>query len=92
MEKLTTNDHYQVVKVEFPAGKIMPRHVATSDAFLIVESGSALLVYGSETYELNKGDNISIPTNEQHLLRPIEDFKGYIVLSRDGRIEYAQKN
>lgn len=39
MKELETNDHYKVLKVELPAGTNMPRHFATSDAFVIVESG-----------------------------------------------------
>lgn len=92
MQKLIAHNHYKVIKVEFPAGENMPRHIATSDAFLIVESGSALLIYRHETYELKRGDNFWIAANEQHLLRPIEDFSGYLVLSYDAKIEYDQRN
>lgn len=88
MEQLQINDHYRVVEVDLTAGTNMPRHVATSDAYLIVEDGSALLIYAGETYELNKGNNIKIPANREHILRIINDFKGYIILAKDARISY----
>jgi quercetin dioxygenase-like cupin family protein len=91
MESLQITDHYQVVKVELAAGCSMPRHVATSDAFVIVESGTALLIFSEQTYELSKGVNMAIPANEQHMLKILEDFKAYIVLANTGRIQFAEK-
>ena len=88
MQQLQVNDHFKVLKVELKAGVNMPRHFATSDAFLIVESGSALLIYSGERHELNKGDNICIPASEQHILKIIEDFKAYVVLASDAQIKY----
>jgi quercetin dioxygenase-like cupin family protein len=88
MEQLQMNDHYRVVTVDLLAGTNMPRHIATSDAYLIVEDGSALLIYAGETYELNKGNNIMIPANREHILRVINDFKGYIILANNATISY----
>ncbi|HEY9364352.1 MAG TPA: cupin domain-containing protein, partial [Chitinophagaceae bacterium] len=67
----------------------MPRHFATSDAFVIVESGNALLIYKGETCELKKGTSLSIPAHEPHILKVIEDFKAYIILGSDALITYA---
>lgn len=89
MEELQANDHYKVLKVELSAGTNMPRHFATSDAYVIVESGNALFICKSETCELKKGSNLSIPANEPHILKIIEDFKAYIVLANDALITFA---
>jgi quercetin dioxygenase-like cupin family protein len=89
MEELQRNDHYKVISIEIPAGTNMPRHFATSDAYVIVESGNALLVYKGETTELRKGSNLSIPSHEPHLFKVIEDFKAYIVLANDAVITYS---
>lgn len=86
MKELQTNDHYKVVKVELPAGANMPRHFVTSDAFIIVESGNALLIYKGEVHELKPGSNLSIPANESHLLKIITDFKAFIILANDALI------
>ena len=89
MQELQKNEHYKVVKVEFPAGTNTSRHIATSDAFVIVESGDALLVYEGETHELGSGSYESIPAFEPHLLKVISDFKAYIILANDAEINYA---
>ena len=45
MEQLQINDHYKILKINYPAGKNMDKHFATSDAFIIVLSGKALLIF-----------------------------------------------
>jgi quercetin dioxygenase-like cupin family protein len=89
MKEIETNDHYKILKVELPAGTNMPRHFATSDAFVIVESGNALFICKGETCELKKGSNFSIPARELHILKVIEDFKAYIVLANDALITFV---
>ncbi|MGN6396733.1 MAG: cupin domain-containing protein [Mucilaginibacter sp.] len=89
MEELIRNNQYRILKVELPAGTNMPRHFATSDAFIIVESGNALLIYKGETFELHAGANQCISSHEEHILKVIEDFKALIVLGSDGVITYS---
>ncbi|MFB0497534.1 quercetin dioxygenase-like cupin family protein [Mucilaginibacter sp. OAE612] len=90
MKQLEVNEHFQVVKVELTAGANMKRHIATSDACLIVEEGNALLVYAGETYELGKGETFLILANEQHMLKIINDFKAWIVLANGAQIKYLE--
>lgn len=90
MEQLQLTEHYKIVKVEFAAGHSMPRHAATSDAFLIVESGKALLIFEKETYELSQGTTQPIPANEEHMLKVIDDFKAYIVLAGEAKINFSR--
>jgi quercetin dioxygenase-like cupin family protein len=89
MKEIVKNEKYKVIKVEFAAGTNMPRHLATSEAFVIVESGEALLVYKGETYELGPGSSEAIPTHEPHLLKVISDFKAFIILANDAEISYV---
>ena len=88
MKELERNNHYQVLKVELPAGTNMPRHFATSDAFVVVESGNALLICKGETNELVKGSTLSIPSHEPHILKVVQDFKALIVMAADAVIKY----
>ncbi|SEN59437.1 Cupin domain-containing protein [Mucilaginibacter gossypiicola] len=90
MKQLQTNEHFQVVKIEFAAGANMKRHIATSDAYLIVEDGNALLIYAGETYELSKGETFLIQANEEHMLKIINDFKAWIVLANGAQIKYFE--
>ncbi|HTI58937.1 cupin domain-containing protein [Mucilaginibacter sp.] len=89
MKEIEKNDHYKILTVELPAGTSMPRHLATSDAYIIVESGNALLIFKGETYELNQGSNMTIPSREPHLLKVIRDFKAFVVLAKDAVIDFA---
>lgn len=89
MHELLKNENYKVVKVEFAAGTNMPRHLATSEAFVIVESGEALLVYKGETNELGPGSTEAIPANEPHLLKVTSDFKAFIILANNAEIHYV---
>ena len=90
MNQLHITDHYKVVQVNFAAGHSIPRHVATSDAFLIVESGKALLIFEKETVELSQGTTQPIPANEEHMLKIIDDFKGYIVMANESKINFSK--
>ena len=92
MKQLHITDHYKVVQVNFAAGHSMPRHVATSDAFLIVEPGKALLIFEKETVELSQGTTQPIPANEEHMLKIIDDFKGYIVMANESKINFSKPN
>lgn len=89
MKELEKNNHYQILKVDLPAGTHMPRHFATSDAFVVVESGNALLICKNETSELVKGSTLSIPSHEPHILKVIQDFKALIVMAGDAVITYS---
>ncbi len=89
MKELEKNDYYKVVQVELPAGANMPRHFATSAAFVIVESGNALLICKDETSELVKGSTLSIPSHEPHILKVVQDFKALIVMASDAVITYS---
>jgi quercetin dioxygenase-like cupin family protein len=91
MENLKENNAVKIVQVAYAAGCNMPRHVATCDAYLIAEEGNALLIYADERREVNKGSFAMIPANEEHLLKVIDDFKGFIVLQQDGIIRFADE-
>jgi len=88
MKQLEKNHHYQVLKVELPAGTNMPCHFATSEAFVIVESGNALLIYKNEMSELVKGSTLLIPSHEPHILKVIQDFEALVVIAGDAVITY----
>jgi quercetin dioxygenase-like cupin family protein len=76
--------------VEFAAGHSMPGHVATSDAFLIVESGKAFLIFEKETFELSQVSTQSIPAHKERMLKIIDDFKGYTVVANESKINFSK--
>ncbi|QHS56593.1 cupin domain-containing protein [Mucilaginibacter sp. 14171R-50] len=89
MQELEKNTHYKILQVELPAGTNMQRHYATSEAFVIVESGNALLICKGETAELVQGSRIAIPSHEPHMLKVIRDFKALVVMAGDAIITYS---
>jgi quercetin dioxygenase-like cupin family protein len=91
MENLREDKAVKIIQVAYAAGTNMPRHVATCDAYLIAEEGNALLIYAGEQREVNEGSFAMIPANEEHLLKVIRNFKGFIVLQQDGVINFADE-
>ncbi len=89
MEQLQINDHYKILRVQYEAGKNMPRHFASSDAFILVTTGRALLIFNDETVELKPHSPFSIKAKRPHILKVIDDFEAYIVLANDAEIEFS---
>ena len=91
MENLEEDNAVKIVQIAYAAGTNMRRHIATCDAYLIAEEGNALLIYADERVEVNQGNFAMIPANEEHLLKVIRDFKGFIVLQQDGVITFIDE-
>ncbi|WP_374950111.1 hypothetical protein [Mucilaginibacter sp.] len=91
MENLKESKGVKIIEVAYAAGTNMPRHIATCDAYLVAEEGNALLVYAGERREVHKGNFAMIPANEEHLLKVVEDFKGFIVLQEGASIRFADE-
>ena len=89
MENLTGENIVKIIPVAYTTGSNMPRHIATCDAYLVAEEGNALLIYAGERQEVKKGSFAMIPANEEHILKVIEDFKGFIVLQIGAQITFA---
>lgn len=88
MQQLQINDHYKILHVQFEAGKNMPRHFASSDAFILVTTGKALLIFNDETVELTPQHPFSIAAKRPHMLKIIDDFEAHIVLANNASIEF----
>ena len=90
MDQLHSNNDFKILSVELPSGKIMPRHYATSDAFIIVNFGLALLILKNETVELKQGVTFAIPALEPHILKIVENFNAYIVMASNAEIKFFE--
>ena len=91
MKQLHTNDNYKILQVELSAGSSMPRHFVTSDSFIIVETGTAMLFFVDQTYELMPGAYMNIPAGEHHMLTVNDDFKAFIVMDRTCQIKFLEQ-
>ncbi|GEO05038.1 hypothetical protein AAE02nite_27020 [Adhaeribacter aerolatus] len=91
MEEIHKNASYKILQITLPAGKIMPRHYATSDAFIMVVSGEARLSLTTKEQILQPGATFPIPAREPHTLEILSDFRAFVVLAADANIEFNEK-
>lgn len=87
MQTVLADKNHQVLKVEFPAGSVMPEHHASSDAFIILVKGKATVVFNDSKKDLTAGESFLIPERKKHRLEINEDFMAYVVLGPDAAIE-----
>lgn len=78
---LHSGEHYKILKAEIPGGSRMPTHYATSEAFIIVISGTAEIIFSDQEVHLQTGSSFLIPARKPHTLNVIEDFKACIILA-----------
>lgn len=90
MNQLFANEHYKVLNIILNAGQLMPRHFATSDAFIIVISGSALLTLDSEQIELKTGGHYAIPAMMEHTLQVLQDFNACVVMTAEAVVNFCK--
>jgi len=79
----------KVLKAEVAAGKDMPEHYATSEAFVMVVKGEGELHIDGEKRVLQEGSTITIPDGKAHSMHILRDFQAFIVLSGDGEITFV---
>lgn len=92
MEEAYACKNYKILKVEVEGGGKMPEHFATSDAFVVVLEGEAVVNFVDGEHVTIKEDmTYLIPEKRQHNLTVVKDFKAVIVLGGEARIEYARK-
>lgn len=88
MKEIHANAAYKILRVTLAKGEEMPRHYASSDAFLIVEKGKANVRLLKKEEVLAQGTTLHIPADEPHNLQVLEDFIAYVVLAADAQIQF----
>jgi quercetin dioxygenase-like cupin family protein len=89
LEEIYAGDQYKILHVTVPAGGAIPEHFATSDAFVIVQRGSAELEFASSKLILQPGMSFLIPSGKPHKLRATAEFEAHIVIGSEAGIEMA---
>lgn len=59
----------------------MARHFTSADAFIITESGKAVISFPEREQVLKPGSTLPIPANDPHSVTALEDFAAYLVLA-----------
>lgn len=89
MKEIHTNATFKILKVTLARGEEMPRHYASSDAFLIPEKGKARLRLPDSEVVLEQGATFHVPDSEPHSLLVLEDFSAFVVLAAGAEIEFT---
>lgn len=88
MKEIHANTSYKILKVTLAKGEEMPRHHASSDAFIIVEKGKAKVRLLEREEVLEQGATLHIPADEPHSLQVLEDFVAHVVLAAEAKIQF----
>jgi quercetin dioxygenase-like cupin family protein len=89
MKKIYENEFYKIMNVSLKKGEALPKHKATSAAFVIVKQGRGKIVFDNREVWLQHDSTELIPANETHTLEVLEDFRASIVLGKDGNINFS---
>lgn len=77
------------MKVILAQGQHMPRHFASSDAFLIIEKGQAQLSLPDKEVMLVQGTTFQVPAGVPHTLQVLADFEAFVVLAANANILFT---
>lgn len=80
---------YKIFEVTGNWGEVMPRHLSTKEAVVIVQEGKAILMINNENINLKKNDVYIIPASVIHSLLIIEKFKSIVIMENDSEIQFA---
>ncbi|MEO5592440.1 MAG: cupin domain-containing protein [Chitinophagaceae bacterium] len=90
IKKIFEGNSFKIVSVTLNKGESMPKHKATSDAFVIVKQGKGKIIFDDKEIELEQDSTQLIPANENHTLEVMEDFSACIVFPIEGEIEFIK--
>ena len=90
MKEIYCNDKYKVLSVTLDKGESMPKHHATSDAFLIGKKGKGKITFNDREVVLCQGETLLIKANDPHQMEILEDFASCIILDCAGTINFGR--
>lgn len=79
---------FKTMKVTGQAGTLMPPHLSTGEAIIIVLEGEAFLKMPDAEHVLGIGSCFIIPAGKEHTLQIIKDFKAVAVMAVDSEINF----
>jgi mannose-6-phosphate isomerase-like protein (cupin superfamily) len=88
MKQLFSNSHYKILEVWLKKDELMPLHKATSDAFIIVKSGTGKIIFDDSEVELFQGVTQLIPEDKHHKLQVTGTFNACIILASQAEIKF----
>lgn len=83
-----TGKTFKVFEVTGDSGYVMPRHLSSKEAVIIVQEGDAMLEIEGEINYLTKNDVFVIPSVAVHILSIKNKFKAIVIMELDSQIEF----
>ena len=80
---------YKVFEVSSEEPAVMPPHLSTKEAIVIVQDGEAALMINNENNYLIKNDVFIIPAAAEHSLLIKDKFKAIVIMELDSEIEFV---
>lgn len=84
-----TGKAYKVLEVTGDADCLMPPHLSTKEAVVIVQEGDAMLEIDGGINYLTKNDVFVIPAATVHTLSIKNKFKAIVIMELDSQIEFV---
>ena len=91
MSLLKTGDALKVIQVAGTGAMLLPAHISTQEALVIVQKGSAVLTIEEKEHLLSQGDVFVIPAHQKHFLLLKETFEGLIIMQIDAKMKFENK-
>lgn len=88
LKVLNKGERYKIFEVRGSEGAMMPLHLSTKEAVLIVQEGEAVLIINNENNKLNRNDFYTIPAATAHSLLIKSKFKAFVIMELDSEIEF----
>lgn len=84
-----TGKTFKVFEVTGDSDCVMPPHLSTKEAVLIVQEGDAMLEIEGQINYLTKNDVFVIPAGAVHTLSIKNKFKTIVIMELDSQIEFV---
>lgn len=88
--QLTNGEKYKAYQVTGYAGMIMPQHISTKEAVVIIQEGKADLEINNSINHLKMNDVFVIPAGVHHSLAIKDRFKSIVIMENDSEIKFVK--
>lgn len=80
---------FKILEVTAETDAVMPPHLSTKEAVVIVQEGDAVLEINGTTNHLTQNDVFVVPAATAHTLSIKSKFKAVVIMELDSQIEFV---
>jgi quercetin dioxygenase-like cupin family protein len=85
---LKKGDLFKILQVTGEKDALMPKHLSTKEAIIIVEEGEAIIEINAQEHLLKKNDSLVIPAGVPHSLLIKTSFKALVIMPIESEIKF----